>query len=212
MSTDDAGQNLFWKAADGSGRINRLTTDQSAQHPSSWYKNGELLLFSQCRASWHECTGIGSLTMQGDHQVDILIESQSWVSNPVLSPNGQWIAYEHGKNGKQEILVRPFPDVNSGEYLVARGDGLRMPLWAPDGRELFYLAQDSLMVVSVETSATFDYNTPHVLFDLEDDTLSYDLAPDGQRFLMVKYRFVEKSEIVLVLNWLGELERLVPTK
>ena len=44
---------------------------------------------------------------------------------------------------------------------------------------------------------------------------NYDPSPDGKRFLMLKPAPVEGSEeapIVVVLNWLQELERLVPTR
>ena len=45
---------------------------------------------------------------------------------------------------------------------------------------------------------------------------TYDISPDGQRFLMVKESRSEQAaaqrEIVVVQNWREELKRLVPTK
>ena len=40
----------------------------------------------------------------------------------------------------------------------------------------------------------------------------YDISPDGQRFLMIQpERQAGLKEIVVVLNWFQELNRLVPT-
>ena len=46
---------------------------------------------------------------------------------------------------------------------------------------------------------------------------AYDVSPDGQRFLMIKpveafeAGLTSGQQIVVVLNWFQELERLVPT-
>ena len=42
---------------------------------------------------------------------------------------------------------------------------------------------------------------------------TYDVAPDGDRFLMIKPESTngDASQIVLVQNWTDELQRLVPT-
>jgi hypothetical protein len=43
---------------------------------------------------------------------------------------------------------------------------------------------------------------------------AYDVSADGQRFLMVKEleQATSATPINVVLNWFGELKRLVPTK
>ena len=40
---------------------------------------------------------------------------------------------------------------------------------------------------------------------------TYDIHPDGQRFLMVEVLEPEPASIEITLNWFEELERLVPT-
>ena len=44
----------------------------------------------------------------------------------------------------------------------------------------------------------------------------YDIAPDGQRFLMIKERGADgtaaPASIIVVQHWVEELKRLVPTK
>ena len=46
---------------------------------------------------------------------------------------------------------------------------------------------------------------------------TYDIAPDGQRFLMIKEgsgadQAAAPRSLIVVLNWAEELKRLVPTK
>ncbi len=75
------------------------------------------------------------------------------------------------------------------------------------------------MVVSVETGNTFQRGSPQRLFSMDPYydglNLSWDISPDGQRFLVVKRGETrdgtpESSDIVVVLNWHEELKRLVP--
>ena len=77
------------------------------------------------------------------------------------------------------------------------------------------------MVVPVETDPTFTAGTPEVLFDtpyyFNRSERTYDLAPDGQRFLMVKDAELTddsgtatQEQIVLVEHWFEEHQRLVP--
>ncbi len=115
------------------------------------------------------------------------------------------------------MYVRPFPDASSGgQRLISDGVGSD-PLWGPDGRELFYLTPEAVMVVPVETGDTFQRGTPQRLFSMDPYYdglgLSWDISPDGQRFLMVKHGenpTPESSDIIVVLNWFEELTRLVP--
>jgi hypothetical protein len=40
---------------------------------------------------------------------------------------------------------------------------------------------------------------------------TYDISPDGERFLMIKEDAGGNEAFILVQNWPSELERLVPT-
>ena len=54
------------------------------------------------------------------------------------SSDGRWLAYQSDQSSQYEIYVRPFPNVEDEQWLISNGGGTQ-PLWAPDGRELFYL-------------------------------------------------------------------------
>ena len=135
-------------------------------------------------------------------------------------PDGQWLAYESDESGEREIYVRPFPDVDAGKWQVSTGGGSR-PLWARSGEELFYLALDgAVMRLSAEGAATFRPGMPTQLFQgpyfasvPEYALRTYDVSPDGQRFLMIKEGATEgrtRAGFTVVQNWFEELKRLVP--
>ena len=64
------------------------------------------------------------------------------------------------------------------------------PVWAQSGKELFYLDGRAITSVPVQTAPSFSAGTPTKLFDGPYFTglasRTYDVSPDGQRFLMIK--------------------------
>ena len=84
-----------------------------------------------------------------------------------------------------------------------------MPRWRRNGKELFYISPDwKMMAVDVSTGPVFQSATPQALFDTEEvDTgirtgpMSWDISPDGKRFLIISDNSTETSSVNVVLNW-----------
>ena len=133
---------------------------------------------------------------------------------PYFSPNGRYLAYVSDESGRNEVQVQSYPDL--GDKWTVSTDGGTFPVWARDGRELFYRSQGHLMVVEVRTEPSFSVGTPRVLLDaqqLEAYTEPFDVSPDGQRFLFVEdVSLSQNRSLVVILNWTEELKRLVPTR
>ena len=79
------------------------------------------------------------------------------------------------------------------------------------------------MGVSVKTDPTFSLETPQMLFKganffAPNEDFSWDIHPDGKRFLMIKRPEVTKENsaaeepqrIIVVLNWFEELKDRAP--
>ena len=70
------------------------------------------------------------------------------------------------------------------------------------------------MVVPIRGGDVLTIGSPRALFEsdnLGDTVANYDVAPDGDRFLVV--RSTEPvTELRVVLNWTEELKRLVPAE
>ena len=104
-----------------------------------------------------------------------------------------------------------------GHWTISTSGGTR-PLWARSGTELFYLdSTNTLTRVAVQTAPTFSAGIPTKVFDTRyfngGPGRSYDVSPDGQRFLMIKASGTEQApSMVVVLNWLEELKAKLPAK
>ena len=107
--------------------------------------------------------------------------------------------------------MHPFPD--TAAFRRQLGEGTR-PLWSPVGGELFYLdAGRRLMSVRVETKPTFSIGNPTKILDnvlVITPGRSYDVSPDGKRFLVLKDPSAAQSirHLEVVLNWTEDLRRL----
>lgn len=210
---------LSWKAADGTGEVETLVESLEAlQYPLAFSPDGTALVFHDRSSRPYE---LGMLSLEGERISTDLLETEFTERNAVLSPDGRWMAYSSGESGQFELYVRPFPDVNSGRWQVSSGGG-EWPLWSPDGRELFYVGSEGMMVVSIELEPTFTQGTEELLFDLgpywkpfERPNRRIAISPEGDRFLMFKSaggvdETAQTTSIIVVQNWFEELKRLVP--
>lgn len=72
-----------------------------------------------------------------------------------------------------------------------------------------------MMAVETTTRSNFSADNPRVLFEGHYATYqtlpSYDVTPDGQRFLLTKTSEQVPQEINIVVNWTEELKQKAPT-
>ena len=160
-----------------------------------------------------------SVVLEDEPQLRPLLVDETQLTNPEISPDGRWLAYVSDESGQKEIYVNRFPDVGEGKWRVSRGGGTE-PLWAADGRELFYRNGASVVAVSIDTSSAFSSGDPQELFSgpyyrtAINRGHTYDVTPDGQKFVMIRESESDTSgsEIIVIQNWFEELKRLVPTE
>ena len=81
---------------------------------------------------------------------------------------------------------------------------------------LFFLNEGAMMVASIDEEPSFAWDIPRVLFEGDYVMVGnfgrpYDVAADGQRFLMMKRIDSSSSrDIHVVLNWHEEPKERVP--
>jgi serine/threonine-protein kinase len=158
---------------------------------------------------------VASLT--GARAIRTLLATEHDEKNATLSPDGKWMAFESDLSGRVEVYVRPFPDVDAGQWPVSTTGGDE-PVWSATGTEIFYRSlADTMMSVPVSTARGFVADKPVPLFDAAPYSFgglgrNYDVTRDGQRFIMVK-DVVKTSgrslPIHVVLNWAQELRATV---
>ena len=91
--------------------------------------------------------------------------SNSDVRSVRLSPDRNWLAYTSNESGRNEVYMRPFPDIDAGKWQVSSLGG-DYPIWNKANNELFWwsLETDQIMGVNfnnmTETNETFDFSNP----------------------------------------------------
>jgi eukaryotic-like serine/threonine-protein kinase len=121
-----------------------------------------------------------------------------------------------------EVYVQAFP--GPGAKVQISNEGGTDPVWARNGRELFYRNRDSMMAVEVSAGTTLSAGRPQKLWEGKYthgtssscgmpglSSSNYDVSPDGQRFLMIdddEENAITSREVIVVLNWADEVRRL----
>ena len=204
--------NLHWKAADGSGEIERLTTSEFTQSPGDCTPDGRYLIFVQSEPK----TGYDIwLLSMADRKATPLMRTPAEERWPAISPDGRWLAYATNETGRDEVYVQPFP--GPGPRTKVSSNGGMGPAWAPGGRMLYYVdyraeGKAPVMAVDIVASPVFAAGMPKILFDATDlaggvPQRAWDVAPDG-RFLVVENKrpMETTTELHVVLNWFDELK------
>ena len=212
-------RNLFWQLADGTGAVEQLTESPNTQYPTGTSPSGKQLIFSEEGPT--TSANIMMMELDRTRRVTPLVQSSFIERNGTISPDGRWLAYEANESGRFEIYVRPFPEVNNGRWQVSTGGGTR-PLWARSALELVFVSPTGeLMRVGVAPGVSWGAATRATLLLKKGYFTNpvwwsrmYDIAPGGQRFLMIKEESTDGTaappSLVIVQHWFEELKRLVP--
>jgi Tol biopolymer transport system component/tRNA A-37 threonylcarbamoyl transferase component Bud32 len=211
--TTTGSPSFYWKLADGSGKEEALSGrefDDPGVAPIVASPDGKTLLFVTHNAAGEQA--IEALSLDGSYKVQPFLQSSFNLNGPRFSPDGRWVAYMTDESGRREVCVQPFPRPG-GKWMIST-DGGESPRWARNGREIFFFAGDEVMSVGVETQPAFKPGTPRALFSAAGylGYGNYDVAPDGEHFLMIKQEDISTSprELNVIVNWSDELARRVP--
>jgi serine/threonine-protein kinase len=174
---------------------------------------------------------LATLDLQGKDAFRVILKGPPPVlSEPVIAPNGQWLAYlQASPNGQSEIDLRPFPEVTRQRYPVGMGGH---PTFSRDGSELFFFDGQGLSVVPVSYAPSLRIGAVQQLFRGQYwygvNGLSgglgraWDIDPRSGRFLMIRLPGAVTTSsneappppirLNVVLNWLDELKQRVPSR
>jgi Tol biopolymer transport system component len=167
-------------SADGGGEAESLVESDRPVYASSWSSTGDRLAYIRSDST----AGLDIWVLQ-TKKSEAFLNTRFSEAFPEFSPDGQWLAYVSDESGRAEVYVQSYPDKNK-KIQISSGGG-SAPCWKRDGRQLYFLSNTGLMMVDVAAGPTF--GTARVLLDYYGygfaGTIirSYDLHPDGMRFL-----------------------------
>ena len=211
---------MYWKQADGNGTPEQILAPQHPHRPSSFSPDGKILAYTEV----HPQSGLDIWTVRLDdrspRQPELFLRTPFDEDLPLFSPDGRWLAYRSNESGRMEVYVAQFPGAAVKRQISI--DGGDQPLWAPDGKQLFYANGNRIMSVDLNSESGLHPTKPRMLFERTFSSSSADsgiwghtwaVFPDGKRFLFVENPVQpEVRELRVVLNWFEELKARVPTK
>ena len=138
---------MYWMPIDGSGPAERLCTSGNVQTPISWSPDGSVLAFTEEDPT--SGVDVWMLPVGSDGKPQAFLRTPYDERHPMFSPDGRWLAYTSNESGRDEVYVLSYPGPGGKRQISNQGGS--QPLWARDGRELFYRNGNRFMAVSVET-------------------------------------------------------------
>ena len=201
---------LWLKKADASSQAVPLAQFKNPVE-SAWSPDGKWLVFRTSVSASGKGDIFGIRPGVDTTPVDLVATTYS-ERDPMISRDGRWLAYSSNETGRYEVYVVPFPNTKAAKWPITSGGGSE-PVWAHNGRELFYRAANgNLVAVQFSGSPTFSTSGSKVLFNAGEYFIGashrfYDVSRDDQRFLMVRARSGSPSQNIFVVeNWFEELK------
>ena len=223
-SQRDGPSNLYWRRADRTDDVERLTESDLNQRPLAFTPDGSHLIFENYDDLF-DARDLWALPLDTPEAEPMrLTDGDFTESQASVSPDGSLIAYVSEELGYPEVFVRSFPDLASprlvstldiGQQIDAQNadprEG-RVPLWSRSGDELFYQSGGAVVAIPVATVGGFTSRAPFVAFTgtgwpWVGEGRHYDVHPDG-RFIRIRRDAASQStnELVVVLNWRSLME------
>jgi eukaryotic-like serine/threonine-protein kinase len=206
-------RNLYIKTSGGAGDETLLVESVQDKNSNDWSRDGRFILFHSIDPQSNRDLWVAPL--EGDRKPWVFLKTNFDEREAQFSPDGRWVAYESNESGRYEINVRPFAlpggstAGNGGQWQVSTAGGI-CAVWAPDGKELYYIAPDGkLMAVPVAVNgANFAPGAPVALFQTRifgggvdtSQGRQYDVSSDG-RILINTIPEAASSPITLLQNW-----------
>jgi eukaryotic-like serine/threonine-protein kinase len=205
---------LYRRSSSGSGKVELLS--ESSGEDLNWSADGRFLTFTAGNPK--TLFNLWVLPLNGERKAFPFLQTETREENPVLSPDGKWVAFQSYQSGRSEVYVRSFPVEAAGVWAIST-DGGEKPIWRRDGKELFYLTLDKkLMAVEVQTGEVFKVGTSRFLFQTHAQPRintwgigkgkQYFVSSNGTHFLVnTLIDNPTPSEINVLLNWKSLLKR-----
>ena len=221
------GVGLAWYRADGAGTRQVLYNSGLNLTSYAFSPDGKGLIFDEISTSTRPDVVVLPLDLTDPEHPKAgkpkpLVQTPAVESFPALSGDGKWLAYASNESGRNEIYVQPFP-AGSGRWQISASGG-NHPLWAPNGRTLYFQSVDNHIMAADITpqSGAIEHGQPkqwsHVAIRNAGDNLSYAIHPDGKRFLVFPApepspETKGNAHVTFLLNFTDELRRkLGPAK
>jgi Tol biopolymer transport system component/tRNA A-37 threonylcarbamoyl transferase component Bud32 len=203
-------RDIVWQPADGSGSAAVLLARPGNQFEVEFMPANRMVV-REGNATGGEGLDLRTFVVGSDSAADFAVSPASERSMRV-SPDGRWIAYVSDRSGREEVLVRPYPDPGTGAVWQVSTDGGIEPVWSRSGRELFFKSNGMLFSAEIRTSSGFAVGARRRLFSTTGFFgtawhARYDVLPGDTTFIMIgRATGTPRRRTIVVENWLQGTE------
>jgi Tol biopolymer transport system component len=190
-----AGDKIVEKAANNTGA--EEVVEASAKEPMDASHDGRFLFTVTPRAR-----DIWMVPLFGDRKAFPYVQTEFQDTQPRLSPDGRWLAYQSNESKRDEIYVVSFPQPT--EKWQISTDGGQASVWSRDGRELYYFGGNGkIMAVDIKPGTRFQFGAPKALFEarVQSNNVNIDVSKDGRFLLPALVDPDVSTPMTVVLNW-----------
>jgi Tol biopolymer transport system component len=203
---------LFRKDPGSAQPAVQLTTGATHKTAMDWSRDGKYVLYVDRAPATNE--DVWAVPLDGKRQPFAVISGPGIETNPALSPDGQWLAFESAGSGRPEIYVQRFvesaaiADQPVARWQISTQGGSRAR-WSSDGRQLFFVGvnESSVFAATIRATASGIESDPprlYVEIPLMLETRSpYDVAGTGAKLLLLERTVDQGAPLVVLTNWMG---------
>jgi Tol biopolymer transport system component len=203
---------LRQQAVGGTTEDEVLLESEGNVSPSDWSEDGRYIAYTLA-GSFPRRQDVWVLQLFGDRKPFPVAQTRFIESSAVFSRDGRWIAYTSDEAGRQDVYVQPFPGAGA-TYKISK-DGGTQPVWGANGKELFFLGPDGVvMAAPIEAADRFSAGLPQPLFaaiqpsSLERGAQQYAITRDGKRFLVhSRPPQAPDTPLTVVINWPATIQK-----
>jgi len=173
---------VYWRRADGTGTPEHLIDARSAE---GWTGGGSHMRFLTLKGAGDY--GIALLDVKSRAVTPLIDLPDSAQHSSAVSPDGRWMAYASNETGRYEVWLEPLPPTGRRVQLTRSGGS--HPLWAPDGRSLYFDRDRQMFQLAVNVNDQSPGAEPRALpitgFAQGEYRRQFDLMPNGRQFLVL---------------------------
>ena len=194
--------NLYLKAVDASTPPVRLTNSEQHHDAASFSPDGNFLTYAEMHpvSNWD----LWMLDMTTGEPQPILNTDAEEIQ-PIISPQGDLLAYTTNETGRREVYVEQFP--GGGRKRRVSSDGGEDPVWSRDGSLLYYRWLDTIYAVAnTETG----FGRPEAVYQGRFEgragygKANWDVDAEGRFLLTSQLAMTVAPRINVILEWLPD--------
>jgi Tol biopolymer transport system component/tRNA A-37 threonylcarbamoyl transferase component Bud32 len=193
---------IFRKQASGVGNEESIYTSEGMEiWASGWAPDGQSLIVNIEGPT----TGWDLWRVPADGgEPSVLVQSPYVDVDGHYSPDGQHVAYTSEQSGRQEIYIQQLA-APGGRWQISTEGGIQ-PSWRGDGKEIFFLSLDSvLMAAEISTAGEVSVGIPAVVAEpplRKGEYYPYTSYRDGQKFVVnLSTNTLGTRPLTLIQNW-----------